>query len=200
MIKHVIFDLGDVMVNVHPERALQEFAVKCRLEEQHLRAFYLSEVHLGFMEGRYSPDEFFKKMMHLLPCDLSREEFVEIWNHVIGSPKDGIEHLVSQLNQRYTLSVCSNTDPWHWKFVYRTYPFIHNFQHFFLSFKMRMNKPNPSVFSTILDELNVTGKECVFIDDTPENVRTAGDFGIHGIVGKEPGYIRKKLEAMDILP
>ena len=199
MIKHVIFDLGNVLVHIHPQQTMQEFAERCNLSRNAIRFFYLSDIHLGFMEGRYDPSHFFQQMMEKFPCNISQQEFFNIWSKVIGESKVGISELVQQLSTKYKLSVCSNTDPMHWQIALKKLDFIQYFQNYFLSFQMKLNKPDPEVFNLILKNLQATGEECVLIDDTAENIQVATAFGMHGILSSEPEEMKSKLREMKVL-
>ena len=199
MIEHIIFDLGNVLVDIHPRRTMDEFAKKCGYTEEILHTFYLSDLHLGFMAGIYSPEKFYQAMMEKFPCEIQIEEFRQIWNKVIGLPKPGIEEMVVQLAKDYTLSVCSNTDPWHWKVATDYMKFSNLFSNYFLSFEMKMNKPKIEVFQLILNKLSVLGEQCVFIDDTYENIEAAKKLKFNCIYGNDPEIIRGKLQKQKIL-
>ncbi len=192
-IRHIIFDLGNVLVDIHPERTMKHFAQRCGQPIKTVQSFFLSQLHLDFMAGKYTPDAFYRKMIRQYPCQISLEEFVRIWEEVIGEPKPGIENLVRSLATDYKLAICSNTDPWHWNVVTRNYRFVQYFERFFLSYQIGYNKPHPRVFETILQELRCPGEEIIFIDDSEENIKTAEKFGIHGIVASNTEEIQKGL-------
>jgi putative hydrolase of the HAD superfamily len=179
-IKHIIFDLGNVLVDIHPEKTMQKFALKCTIEFNNLKSFFLSPVHLDFMAGKYTPEEFYQKMMQQFSFQLSLTEFISIWNEVIGRSKKGIPELINRLKTRYCLSVCSNTDFWHWHSAIKKAPLLKNFENYFLSFQMKMNKPQPEIFEILLKNLKTEGKACLFFDDTKENIIQANNFGING--------------------
>ncbi len=199
MIKHVIFDLGNVLINIHPRQVIEEFADRCQLSMENVREFYLSYLHLDFMKGRHSPPNFYRMMMDKYPCSLSLPEFRKIWNKVIGKPKDGISEIITSLKGRFILSVCSNTDAWHWQKVMDEIEFMTAFTHYFLSFRLNHNKPHPAVYETMLKTLQAEGHECFFIDDTAENIDSAMIFGIRGVVADNADSIRMALKANKIL-
>lgn len=198
MIKHIVFDLGNVLVHIHPEKAMNEFARRCGLSVNRVHAFFLSPLHLDFMAGRYSPEQFFKRIQAEYPCRISQEEFIGIWETVIGEPKSGIPELIDRLSGHYPLSICSNTDPWHWHYVKRHYPFINQFSHYFLSYQMKRNKPDPAVFQQVLSRLGTAGNACVFVDDNAENVQQAAAFGILGIQADNTADIIRRLNDLGI--
>jgi putative hydrolase of the HAD superfamily len=199
MIKHIIFDLGNVLIDIHPERALQQFSKRCAFTIDTVREFFKSPIYWDHMAGLYPPETFYRKVIETYPCQLSQEEFKEIWNTVIGLAKIGIEPLIHKLKKDYVLSVCSNTDPWHWEKVEQEVSFISSFQYYFLSFQMRKTKPDPEVFSMIPEKLECTADECIFIDDTSVNIEQASQSGFNTILASNSNEISEGLKKMKIL-
>lgn len=46
-------------------------------------------------------------------------------------------------------------------------------------------KPSEQIYRILLDRLSIRAEECVFIDDSPENVRTASELGIQTVLYQE---------------
>lgn len=199
MIKHIIFDLGNVLLNIHSERAMAAFAKKSNLPRKEIEKFFLSELHMAFMGGQYSPDQLFGILKSQYRLDLDFGTFCSIWNLVIGEPKDGIIPLINQLNPKFKLSLCSNTDPIHWDYCLRQFPFLQRFRNYFLSFEMKRNKPDRAIFEKILEELKTTGQECVFIDDTLANIEAAKELDFHVVHAQEPEKMRDELVKMNLI-
>jgi putative hydrolase of the HAD superfamily len=107
--------------------------------------------------------------------------------------------MIEELKESYSLVLCSNTDPWHWQKVLQDIPFMKEFEHFFLSFEMNLNKPDALLFQYVLSTLGVQGQDCIFIDDIHENIVSANQFGIQGIVASEPQIIRRELKRFKVL-
>jgi HAD superfamily hydrolase (TIGR01509 family) len=199
MIKHVIFDLGNVLVDIHPREVLQQFSEICSIDYQKLKTFFLSPLHIDFMAGKYSPEIFYQKMISEFPCNLTQKEFIAMWIKVIGNPKPGVSNLIHRVKNRCQLSVCSNTDYWHWQVSLEKAPFLKKFNHYFLSFEMKLIKPHPQIFEQMLVRLNTTGKECIFIDDTEENILQANDFGINGCCTSQVEEMEAFLGRLNVL-
>ncbi len=177
MIRHIIFDLGNVLVEIHPEEVMTTFAHRCRQPVKKIQQFYLSALHLDFMTGSIPPTKFYHYLMEEFRCDMAFDEFLDIWKRVVGGPKPGIPELVERLARRHVLSLCSNTDPWHWETALEKCPFFHLFDYFFLSYELQHRKPDPYVFEYMLKTLRADPSECLFIDDTRENIETAETLG-----------------------
>ena len=200
MVKHIIFDLGNVLVNIHPQKVMKKFAYYCKLTKKQINTFYLSDIHLGFMDGSISTSAFYSIMMEKFSCNIPEDHFISIWNEVIGKPKNGIDKIIEVLSQRYELSICSNTDPWHWAYVKKRISFINLFSNYFLSFKMKVNKPNSKVFEILLFKLSANPEECIFIDDTHENTEVAKKMGFLTISADSSLTIVQGLKKYNLLP
>ena len=86
MATHIIFDLGNVLIHIHPELAMKGFEEACGIKQAKLRKFFLSDLHLGFMEGVYSPGEFFKTMMDIILISTSITQMT-IWKRFAIWPR-----------------------------------------------------------------------------------------------------------------
>ena len=62
-----------------------------------------------------------------------------------------------------------------------------------VSFMAGKTKPDPEFFQMFLREYQLEAAECLFIDDTEENVEVAKALGMEGIVFHRPEEIREKL-------
>ena len=104
MVHHIIFDLGNVLVNIHPEKAMQEFARLCGKQYNEIKEFFLSELHMEFMRGNIPPTKFYHTVLEKYQCNMPFDQFVRTWYLVIGEPKEGIEKLIDELSAKVSLS------------------------------------------------------------------------------------------------
>lgn len=193
-IKHILFDLGNVLVDIHPEFAMREFARECQQPYSEIQKFFLSPLHLEFMKGELSAHQFYESISKRYACPIGYNRFLEIWAEVIGVAKPGMEEIVRELAEKdFQLSVCSNTDPLHWEVAKRQSDMFRYFSHYFLSFEMHLLKPQPEFFKDILNSLDARAEECLFIDDTPENVSVANRFRFHTLCAHTSEAVRVKL-------
>lgn len=51
-----------------------------------------------------------------------------------------------------------------------------------LSYQVKMIKPDPAIYRLLLERYELEPEESIFLDDTGENIKTANELGIHGIV------------------
>ena len=67
-----------------------------------------------------------------------------------------------------------------------------------VSFKVGLTKPDPQMYQCFLDRYALRADECVFVDDTEENVNRARELGFVGIVFRSYNGLLEDLEKQDV--
>lgn len=62
-----------------------------------------------------------------------------------------------------------------------------------------IQKPYPSAFAKFLSRFNLTARDCIFIDNSHSNVKTALDEGMYPILFKSPAQLFHELNQLNIL-
>ena len=181
MIKTIIFDFGDVFINLDKEGAMTNALELFEIEE-------LSEELIAFNsfyeQGLIDTDEFIAFYMDNFP-KLSKKDITEAWNYIICDfPSNRLE-FIQQLakDKKYNLILLSNTNALHIECIQKHIPFYDDFKaafnKFYLSHEIQLRKPNADIFQFVLDQNKLKAEECLFIDDTKENTETASTLGIN---------------------
>ena len=181
MIKTLIFDFGNVFINLNIEAAQKHALEAFQIES-------LSEEMLGFNsfyeQGLISTDEFLEFYIENFP-KLSKETLVDIWNIILKDfPKYRLDFLQDiKKTSKYNLILLSNTNALHIDFIKTHVPFFEEFKncfdHFYLSHEINLIKPNPDIFEFVLNENKLEASECLFIDDNADNIKTANHLNIN---------------------
>ncbi|CAH8294914.1 putative hydrolase of the HAD superfamily [Mariniflexile fucanivorans] len=180
MIKTIIFDFGNVFINLDIEGAMKhtfnEFEIDGLSEEMiAFNSFY--------EQGLISTEEFIEFYTENFP-KLSNDELIDIWNFML---KDFPEHRLEFLqqlrnNSKYKLILLSNTNELHIDWVKEQVPFYETFKNcfdaFYLSHEINLRKPNQDIFDFVISENKLKANECLFIDDNADNCKTAKSLGI----------------------
>jgi putative hydrolase of the HAD superfamily len=196
----IILDLGNVCIDIHPHRTINELAALCNISEASLRSFFLSPLHNHFMRGALSAEAFYSAFCLTYRCEPGFEQFCTVWNRIIGEEKAGLSTLTEMLKQRYTLGLLSNTDPLHWALAKQRCPALAHFTQIFLSFELGQIKPEPEIFRTMLMRLEAPPSAIYFFDDSLENVEAANRLGINGFRVTTPTEIHQLLKERQLLP
>ncbi len=67
-----------------------------------------------------------------------------------------------------------------------------------VSFRVGLTKPDPRMYRRFLDEYALAAQNCVFIDDTPENVEAAREIGFTGIIFRSLEQLLAELKALGV--
>ncbi|WP_274476484.1 HAD family hydrolase [Mangrovimonas aestuarii] len=175
MIDTLIFDFGDVFINLDKEGAL-----KHTLSLLQINSFPddLTKINIQYEQGLIETDTFIKQYQHTYP-QLSKDEIIASWNILL---KDFPEHRLEWLKKlseakEYKLILLSNTNTLHIDWIKENVDFYEDFKaqfnKFYLSHEIKLRKPNSDIYEFVLNENNLTPEKCLFIDDTPENIVSA---------------------------
>lgn len=180
MIKTIIFDFGDVFLNLDKpatQRELERLEIKNFSEEQLLH-------NKQYEKGLITSDEFINGYLEQYP-HLTETDFTNSWNAIlVDFPEHRLEFLKRLSKEgKYQLILLSNTNDIHIDWVKENVPFFKEFQDcfdaFYLSQEINFRKPDASIYEFVIKTHDLKPEETLFIDDTPENTDAAADLGIH---------------------
>ncbi|MEH6511888.1 MAG: HAD-IA family hydrolase [Maribacter arcticus] len=181
MIKNIIFDFGDIFINLDKQAPLMEMS-KFGLTQMtpELDAIF-KDYEMGLMES----DTFINALQSIFN-EASRAQIIAAWNSIILDFPEERLAFIEQLKKenRYRLFLLSNTNDLHIEQVKmsmgleRFKRFQNCFEQFYLSQEMKMRKPNSNIYEFVLHENNLVANETLFIDDSKENTLSASKLGI----------------------
>lgn len=194
-IDHIVFDLGNVLIRVHPERFLENLAPRCSVYPESL---FLSAPHLELMTGARDFDRYHRHVVEQYGFDGTRADLEAIWLTLIGQPVDGMRAIVDRLAGQGAVSLCSNTDGIHWDYCRTQLPHLAHMERTWLSFEMGTRKPGRAIFDALLADLDLPPEQVAFIDDTQENIVAASALGIRAIHADTAAAVRTGLRAVGV--
>ncbi len=180
MINTIIFDFGDVFINLDKTATNRELSALGKvpdLEEA-------KEVYNRYETGKISTSDFIRFFLELYP-KASEKQIINAWNAILlDFPKHRLEFIQNLGAQHdYKLILLSNTNELHIDWIKNNVSFYNDFKScfdaFYLSHKIQLRKPNSDIFEFVLQQHNIQPQETLFIDDTKENTDTASRLGIH---------------------
>ncbi|WBU89415.1 HAD-IA family hydrolase [Cellulophaga omnivescoria] len=191
MIKNIIFDFGDIFINLNKTATaleLSKFGFTKITPE-------LDLLMKNYEKGLISSDDFINKTNKIFPA-ATPQELKHAWNKIIlDFPEERLLFIETLANENnYRLFLLSNTNELHIKQVIenmsidRYNRFKNCFEQFYLSHLINFRKPNAAIYEFVLKENNLKPEETFFIDDTKENTVAAEKLGIKSWnlqVGKE---------------
>ncbi|TRX22402.1 HAD family phosphatase [Flavobacterium franklandianum] len=179
MIDTIIFDFGDVFINLDKEgsiNALKKLGLSQWNED-------LNQLNLQFEKGQISEEDFLQGIQKHVP-NASIDEISAAWNAVLlDFPLRRLEFL-QKLTKKYRLFLLSNTDAIHIETFERESgvsfysDFYQCFEKVYYSFEMGMRKPDAEIFNYLLKKYDLAPNHTLFVDDKKENTDAALSLGI----------------------
>ena len=179
MIDTIIFDFGDVFINLDKNASLEALK-KLGLKSWNVD---LENLNQQLERGKLSEVQFMIGLKKLIP-NASIDQLLVAWNSVlIDFPLHRLEFL-ELLKPNYRLFLLSNTDEIHIaKFEHKVgitfaREFYQCFEKVYFSFEIGMRKPDPEAFNYIIKKHDLSTKRTLFIDDKKENTDIAASLGM----------------------
>lgn len=181
MIKTLLFDFGDIFINLDKLKPYEEFK-KIGFREPTTQMLQRNE---DFEIGGLSSEAFCEYYIKHSVEKINVSQVKHAWNSILlDFPEHRlkfIEDLASVKN--FNLILLSNTNELHIDWIKEHVPFYYEFKacfnKFYLSHEIHLRKPNQDIYEFVLTENNLLPQEILFIDDTKENTQAAKTMGFH---------------------
>ncbi|SDW87123.1 HAD family hydrolase [Flavobacterium degerlachei] len=180
MINAIIFDFGDVFINLDKQATVDGLKNLGLTEWDE----DLNNLNIQFETGKITRDDFLQGIQKHIP-KASTLEISEAWNSILlDFPLYRLEFL-QMLSKKYRLFLLSNTDAIHIeRFEQKSgttfySDFYQCFEQVYFSFEIEMRKPNPVIYNYVLNKHELQAKRTLFIDDKKENTDAAAELGLH---------------------
>ncbi len=181
-IKTLLFDFGDVFINLDKSATLKhlaQFGITKLSPEQ-------IEKNKAYEVGKLSSQDFISYYRtNLKDNNASAEAITTAWNSILlDFPLQRLEFL-KELKKKgeFQLILLSNTNDLHISWIKEQVNFYEEFKNcfdaFYLSHEINLRKPNANIYEFVLDQHQLKPKEVLFIDDTKENTDAAKSLGFH---------------------
>lgn len=183
MIKNIIFDLGNVIINYNQKQIINNFTKN----EEEIKYVYDEIFHAPewtLMDlGDITNDEAIEAInkRNKYKYEKLTQDFLHEWYKTQPINRDIVEIAKVLKKNGYKLFVLSNM-------ANQTYEYFKNEDFFELctgiviSAQEHVKKPDEKVYRLLMDRYNLNTEECLFIDDddTGRNYETANKIGIKG--------------------
>lgn len=178
MLKHIILDFGGVLYDIDYYSSVEELA-KLSNNPDKLRSMSFESIfHLPEkLEKGEMNENSFRNMLRS-EFDISADDTVldKAWNSMLLGLKGDAIQFVSNLKEKYSVHLLSNTNSIHYAdFIIECNAFMTFFDKQYLSYKIGMRKPDKEIFDFIKADLGFEKDEAIFVDDSMINIRAANE-------------------------
>ena len=188
-IRHIIFDLGGVLLNIDYQLTEQAFIDAGISNFGQLYSQMAQNDTFDRLEtGRMTPTEFLQAMREASSNQLTDEQILKAWNAMLLDFPVRRLQLLQQLRLYYDLFLLSNTNEIHeaeFNDILMRSHGIPNIGVFFdkvyMSHRVGLRKPMKEIFERVLNDNDLKPEHTLFIDDSPQHIATAKSLGIQTI-------------------
>ena len=183
MIKNIIFDIGNVLVDYCWKEHIARFGFTGETLERIGDALMRSPQWNEIDRGVWSNEELLKAFIQNAP-ELEKEiqlVFSDLSTLVRERPYS-VEWIRSLKKEGYRTYCLSN-------YSYRVeteaahaLSFLKELDGGILSYKVHQIKPDPKIYQMLMERYGLKAEESVFLDDSPANIETARALGMQGIL------------------
>lgn len=196
-IRHIIFDLGGIFLNLDYQLTARAFRrIGVTQYDELFSQHHANPLFEQLETGHLSNEDFFQSIRELTRLPLSNEQITDAWNAMLlDMPTERITWLQS-VTQQYEVYLFSNTNAIHYacfENICRRDLGKINFNALFrfagYSHQLGFRKPAADSFRQLLANLRLNAADTLFIDDTPGNIRGAQAAGLNTLFLPPPQHV-----------
>lgn len=185
-VKNIIFDLGNVIVDIHYDRTLAAFRDLGFSNFDKIYSLYKqTDLFTNLEVGKIPGDDFCKGLRDNGMESLTNQQIKTAWSLMIGDLTPETYQLLKKIRINYRTFLLSNTNEIHidhfTKEVKQSFGkdvLPEMFEKLYYSHCVQMRKPNLEIYEHVLQDAGLKPEETIFIDDLSENIEAARQTGI----------------------
>ena len=185
-IKNIIFDLGNVLLNLDIDasvKAFQKLGLSAEVVDRKYAysnpAFYALEV------GKVTPEDFCSQVRLVLGNPLATNQQIEdAWYAMIKDIPPARIKVLQELKKYFKVYLFSNTNEIHISRLLPEFKMQHGFdftslfEKAFYSYEIHERKPDLISFEKVIELAGVNPAETLFVDDLEPNIQSAQKAGL----------------------
>lgn len=199
MIKNIIFDMGNVLVDFCWEAAFRSKGIDGQMLERVADATVRDKDWDEFDLANITHEEI---IQNFVDNDPEIEAEIRLATSSIGDmikKKSYAEDLITKLQKAgYGVYILSNMSPQAFEQAGEDLKCAELADGALFSCECHIVKPDPEIYELLLKKYNLNANECVFLDDKKENIEGAEYCGIMGIVFEDLNSAMYKLKCMGV--
>lgn len=197
MIKNVIFDIGNVLTNYRPHDYMADMGYSEEEITRLMRATTLDPSWGEYDRGILTTEEIMRRFVRNDPEIegqirktfasmkglVTKRDFAIPWLEELKARGLKVYYL-SNYSEQASIECSEALD------------FIPHMDGGILSFREKVIKPQPEIYTRLLERYGLKAEESVFIDDTALNIVAGEELGIRGILYKNLEQVKEELDCL----
>jgi glucose-1-phosphatase len=185
-VKNIVFDLGNVLLNLDFDASIKAFR-KLGMDEEVVsrEQAYADPVFYELEVGRITPEAFRTRVRKILNNkDATDKAIDDAWCSMIRDVPAHRVEILKELRKNYKVYLFSNTNSIHISRLHEQFKSEHQiefsslFVKDYYSHELHERKPDLTSYRKMLEHSGIEPSVTLFIDDLEKNIRGAQDAGI----------------------
>ena len=198
MIKNIIFDIGNVLLDFNPKVYVKSKISEEKVEEIY-KCIFQSDEWPMLDRGTISEKD---AKINIINRNIENEKLINLvfenWYDILMPIESSVDVLKKLKQSGYKVYYLSNFHLAAFEYVTKKHDFFECFDGGVVSYKEKLLKPEKEIYEIIIDRYNLKPCQTVFIDDMKENVKAAIKSGLKGIILKNPKDLKDELEKFNV--
>lgn len=182
-IYNIVFDVGMVLIDFCWEKHCRRLG----FDEAVIHAFDVNMIHSQYWsmldEGLLEEEEAISQFLKCMPS--YQKEIMKFWEQpeYFVEEYDYAAPMISRLkNLGYHVYLLSNYPYNLYKIHWSSFEFYSMVDGYVVSAAEKLRKPNLAIYKLLCNRYQLKPKECLFIDDRPDNVEAAMQVGMKAVL------------------
>ncbi|HEX7395135.1 MAG TPA: HAD family phosphatase [Anaerolineaceae bacterium] len=182
-IRAVLWDMGGVLLrNMIPEPRIHLAELYGMSEAQLEELVFRNPVSKKATIGEVGVEELWEYVREALQLDPQKLAEFEVTFWSSDRVDEELIDFIQSLRQNYKIGLLSNAFIDARPSLSKRFPGLLNvFDEVVFSYEVKIAKPDPRIYSLMLDKLGLEPENAIFVDDFRDNVEAAHALGIHAI-------------------
>jgi putative hydrolase of the HAD superfamily len=191
----LLFDLGNVVIEIDFNRALTHWAAHARCEAGLIKdRFRHDHAYDQHERGKIDLNAYLSALRANLGVEISDAQLRQGWNSILIGEVPGMSALLARAAERFPLYAFTNSNPEHQACLAERFSdLLRPFRQVFVSSRIGLRKPEPEAYRYVVDAIGVPAKRILFFDDLIENVDGARACGLQAV------HVRTSADVRDVL-
>ena len=199
MIRNIVLDMGNVMLDFAPERYLNPWTEREEDKALLRRELFGSIEWVMTDHGTLDNDGLYRAVCTCVPERLhdTVKTIIAHWPYDMPALPGIAEVIETLLDKGYHLYVLSNVGQ-DYPIMRKNIPHIDRFSGEFISSEAKLLKPEPAIYEAFCRRFDLEPSECLFVDDQKNNAYGAMRAGLHGLAyDGDPQSILEKIAQLN---
>jgi len=201
-IKAIIFDLGNVLLNLDVEAAIHAFReLASGAPELDYRQAYADPVFNELETGKITPAGFRRRVRQILNNPGITDAAIDnAWCAIIDDIPEHRVKTLRKLGKKYDVYLFSNTNPIHVEHLHNEFEAAFGIElpslfidHYY-SYQLGERKPDVRSFEKVIQLSGINPEKTLFVDDLEENIAGAEKAGLQTF------WLKKGMEFSEVFP